>query len=327
MDISYSQINIAVALVVFNRVDCVIANIASIRKAAPPRLYVISDGPRTDHPEDNEKVKSVREYIETHIDWPCELIKIYAKDNMGCDRRSSTGYDEVFAREEMAILIEDDSIAEPTFFSFCETMLNVYKDDDRVMMVSSCNMIPEYSVDDKDYFFSAVPMKIAWGTWSRAWKWHENVCSGQFDINNQWLKKVLDGRTYDFYKGCMLHLKMKHSLCWDAEWDCAMLARGGVGIVPSEHLMTYIGGNRTDSTHTTGATVFDDLKPCVKKNSIIIRDCVVWDEEYDSKMRPFMSKLGKHYVVRAWISYLAYLLLPDVHIWITSLISNKDNNL
>ena len=167
------SIDTAVAVVVFNRLDCMQEMLGSLRKVTPPRLYIISDGPREHVAGEDKKVEAVRRYVEDNVDWDCELIKIYADKNMGCTKRSVTGYDEVFKHEEMAILLEDDAIPADTFYSFCEQMLKHYKDAEGVMMVTGENRIPGYD-GGYDYYYSAMPMKQAWGTYRRAWvKWHQ----------------------------------------------------------------------------------------------------------------------------------------------------------
>ena len=58
---------------------------------------------------------------------------------MGCGRRISSGLDWVFEREEQAIIVEDDCVPELSFFQYCQEMLEYYKDDDRILMVSGNN--------------------------------------------------------------------------------------------------------------------------------------------------------------------------------------------
>ncbi|MCR5420064.1 MAG: hypothetical protein K6E98_03565 [Lachnospiraceae bacterium] len=67
MDSLKDRINIAVAVVVFNRLDCMKAIIDSVRKVKPSRLYIISDDPRSGVEGEDVKVKAVRRYEKVLI--------------------------------------------------------------------------------------------------------------------------------------------------------------------------------------------------------------------------------------------------------------------
>lgn len=144
----------AVGMVVFNRLDCVQAQMEILRCVTPPRLYIISDGARKEVGGENKKVWEVRNYIEENFDWEGELIKIYADENMGCDARSISGYHQIFEREEEAVLLEDDSIPCVDFYKYMEKMLDYYRDTSEVMMVAGFNVAYDYEEKQrKDYFF------------------------------------------------------------------------------------------------------------------------------------------------------------------------------
>ena len=304
---------IPVAIVVFNRLDCVQENIKAIRVAEPPRLYVISDGPRDSVPGEEEKVAAVRKYIEEHVDWDCEIIKIYADKNMGCDKRSASGYNEVFAHEEMAILIEDDAIAAPSFFPYCEKMLEYYKDDPRVYMVAGQNRMPDYKTD-KDYLFSVSASKYVWGTWRRAWEKYNMTASGNFSYDPDWLKQTLTRRVRWFFDSKMLRCLMALSDTWDAIWDCTMLASRGVGIVPVHNLVTYIGANRDDATHMFGDAEIAHLPVRDFDNEVSVRDGdVLPDREYDLLQQEHMIQGKPGFYIRSKIAYFVWCHFPAIY--------------
>lgn len=308
------HVDIPVAMVVFNRLDCVQANLNSIRKATPPKLYVISDGPRKGFPEDIRKVQEVRLWIEQHVDWKCEVIKIYAEKNMGCDARSVSGYNEVFRHEEMAILIEDDSVPVPDFYKFCEEMLLFYKDNHRIMMVTGGNLIPEYSEDDKDYFFSAVPIKCAWATYKWAWEMHTKVLEGKFKISKNWLRKSLNKKTRYFYEANFFRCRMLQSMNWDAEWDCAMLANQGLGIVPKVNMIQYLGANRCDATHNSGDSRFAHLPIGSYKDKIRFRkDALEQDKKFDQLQQRYMIEGTRLFLIRSQIAYIIHKFFPGIY--------------
>ncbi len=92
----------SVAFIIFNRPDTTRRVFAEIAKARPPKLLVIADGPRADHPDDVEKCAAVRAIIDS-VNWDCEVLKNYSDVNLGCKRRVSSGLDWVFDTVEEAI--------------------------------------------------------------------------------------------------------------------------------------------------------------------------------------------------------------------------------
>ena len=114
----------AVAFIVFCRPDTTKRVFQRIREAKPPRLYLIADGPKT---KDQRLIcDEVRKIVESGIDWNCELHKVYSEINLGCARRAQTGLNFVFMKEEQAIILEDDTLPDPSFFQFCEDLLFRY---------------------------------------------------------------------------------------------------------------------------------------------------------------------------------------------------------
>jgi hypothetical protein len=160
----------AVALIIFNRPESTKRVFAEIAKARPPKLLVIADGPRPDRPDDVKNCAAATAVIE-RVDWECEVLKNYSNANMGCGRRVSTGITWVFEHIEEAIILEDDCIPHPTFFPFCEELLEKYREDERVMQISGNNFQFGCKAVPYSYFFSYQNIPCwGWATWRRAWR-------------------------------------------------------------------------------------------------------------------------------------------------------------
>src|SRR5260221_8483657 len=98
-----------IAFFVFNRPDLTARAFATIRVARPQQLLVIADGARTDRPGEAAKCAAVRAILDT-VDWPCEVIRNYSDQNLGCKNRIAGGLDWVFQTVEEAIILEDDCL-------------------------------------------------------------------------------------------------------------------------------------------------------------------------------------------------------------------------
>ena len=125
-----------VALIVFNRPDLTAQVFAAIRNARPAKLFVIADGPRNRAEE--EACRAARKAAQL-VDWECEVKTNFSDTNLGCGRRPASGLDWVFRQTEEAIILEDDCLPAPSFFSFCESLLEHYRHDARVMHIGGCN--------------------------------------------------------------------------------------------------------------------------------------------------------------------------------------------
>lgn len=212
------------------------------KKPNPPRLYVFADEGRT--PEEKERIKCNKDRI-AEIDW-CEVLTNYASENLGPKQRLSSGINWVFEHEESAIIFEDDCLPDPTFFSFCNELLERYKDDERVMHIGGDNFFKTLGVkyeSSDSYFFTHVPHVWGWATWRRAWqhydvqmaKWPEardrKLLYNIFDDNAaayRW-----ENRFQEYFEGRIES--------WDGQWTFAILSQDGLCINPNASLVTNVG--------------------------------------------------------------------------------------
>ena len=76
-----------------------------------------------------------------NIDWPCGCrTELVGKQPWLPQATISSGLDWVFHHVERAIILEDDCVPDPSFFSFCEELLERYSDEPRpVSMISGDN--------------------------------------------------------------------------------------------------------------------------------------------------------------------------------------------
>ena len=128
-----------VALFVFNRPDLTAQVFDVVRAAKPPVLFVSADGPRPDRPDDERLCRETREIVQS-VDWPCEVHWNLRDQNLGCGPAMSQGISWVFEHVDRAIILEDDCIPDPTFFPFCDELLERYQDDSRVLQIAGSNL-------------------------------------------------------------------------------------------------------------------------------------------------------------------------------------------
>lgn len=239
--------DVPVALVFFNRPKTLEKVFEKVREVQPQKLFLIQDGPRNDHPEDVTNIAQCREIVGK-IDWDCEVISNYSPSNLGCGMRIATGISWVFENVDRVIILEDDCVPDLTFFPFCKEMLKRYEFDERIMLVSGTNHLREYSPDGASYLFSKGLAIWGWATWKRAW------C--HFDYNLS-LWKNCEVRELVYQDIAVPHMRKNRDASWSrivnrldegvklsewaAQWQFAVYAQSGLGIVPKHNLITNLG--------------------------------------------------------------------------------------
>jgi hypothetical protein len=232
-----------VVFLIFNRPDCTARSLAAIRAARPRRLYVVADGPRPDQEGEAALCAQVRALVEREVDWPCEVIRDYAPVNLGCARRVSTGLDAVFARETTAIILEDDCVPDPTFFSFCTELLERYCDEPRVAQIAGCSFQDAGVAGQASYFFSRYPHCWGWATWRRAWQHYDHAMPAWSGLRKrQWIAaRVSDPAERRFWMHSFAATARGRIDSWAYRWTFALWQRDCVSISPYRNLVTNIG--------------------------------------------------------------------------------------
>lgn len=246
------MIDTPVAIIIFNRPEQAGEVFEQVRRAEPTRLFVIADGPRADHPEDRDRCAATRAVTE-HVDWDCVVERNYAEKNMGCGKRPASGLDWVFSHADRAIILEDDCVPDPSFFTFCHEMLERYKDDERVMQVSGRSVYATPPPHEYDYYFSHQLDCWGWATWARAWK-HYDYCVKLWPLwranSRRWLTSLIgDPRAVRFFEHEFdkIHAQGEKLRFWDQQWNFACFAQHGLAIRTYHNLIHYRGFD--DATH------------------------------------------------------------------------------
>jgi hypothetical protein len=270
-----------VAFLVFNRLDTAQLVFEEIRKARPPKLLIVADGPRADRPGEAEECQAVRATIDT-VDWPCEVLKNYSDVNLGCKIRVSSGLDWVFGQVEEAIILEDDCLPHPSFFRFCEDLLERYRDDERIFMISGDNFQSGKMRTKGSYYFSRYTHIWGWASWRRAWKhydvnmklWPEMRDGGRL------CKMLLEKKVISYWTNIFERVHKGEIDTWDYQWLFACWIQNGLSILPNVNLVSNIGFNM-EATHTTRRGKFGTMRTGPMIFPLAHPSCVLRDAQAD----------------------------------------------
>lgn len=254
------QLKTAVVFIIFNRPDTTERVFEEIRRARPPKLLVVADGPRADKPGETEKCKAARAIIE-RVDWPCDVLTNYSDTNLGCKKRVSGGLNWVFDTVEEAIILEDDCLPHPTFFMFCEELLHRYRYDERISQIGGANFQFGRKRTNDSYYFSRYNHIWGWASWRRAWKDYDVEMNLWPEVRDGgWLCDLLGDDVAGYWaKNFEIAYNGKIDT-WDYQWIFASWSQNRLNIVPNVNLISNIGFY-ADATHTIkGSTHLANMK-------------------------------------------------------------------
>ncbi len=239
-----------VVLILFNRPEPTARVFGTIRRARPAKLFLIADGPRGDHPSDGPACAAARAVVE-QVDWECQVVRDYSDHNLGCGKRIATGLDRVFEQVDEAIILEDDCLAEPSFFAYCDELLERYRDEPRVMAVSGDNFQSGRRRGAHSYYYSRYCHVWGWATWRRAWQHYDWEMRSWPQLRDErWLERFLPTRREVRYWTRIFERMYDQSWnTWDYRWTYACWRQQGLTILPNVNLVSNIGFGE-DSTHT-----------------------------------------------------------------------------
>lgn len=243
-----------VLLMSFNRPDTTAAVLAALQQARPLDLFLFNDGPREGGEGEADKVQQTRAVIEEMVNWGPTVHYRYNEQNQGLFRGVSGALDWFFSLVSEGIILEDDCVPHPDFFGYCDELLERYRDDERVWCVSGDNSVDLPISHGASYGFIRDPLVWGWVTWARAWKHFDRELSGWPAIRGSSterqmypdrVERLVRRKSFDHYLDSGID-------AWGYKWKFTVHTHAGLVAVPKVNLVSNIGWNRPDATHTSG---------------------------------------------------------------------------
>ena len=242
--------DVPILFIVFNRPDTTVLVFQRIREQRPAKLFVAADGPRASREGEKERCEAVRKLILDGIDWECDVQTKFSDVNLGCGLAESSAMLWFFNAIGEGIVLEDDTLPDPSFFNYCRELLNYYRNEPDVFLISGNNFQNGKQRGDGSYYFSTYAGTWGYASWKRAWEGYDFSLKS---IDRDLFEKILDEQfsnesekntwrtTYEnFHAG-------KYDT-WDFQFCFDRWRRKGKGIAPNVNLITNIGfGN--NATH------------------------------------------------------------------------------
>lgn len=248
-----------ILLITFNRPEHTRRVLIEILKQEPQSLYVCQDGAREGNENDRIKCQEVRDVVnELTLAYKANhehftLHTLYQSKNLGCGPGPVAGITWFFENVEMGIIMEDDCLPSETLMAFEAELLEKYKDDERVSIITGTNALTKWRSYKYDYIFSKTGGMTmgSWASWRRAWDHFDwEIKSWANPETRERMFQILGADKYSeiapLYNTIYANPPRD---AWDFQWAYARTLLDSYTIVSTVNQMSNIGFGE-ESTHT-----------------------------------------------------------------------------
>ena len=274
----------SIVIILFNRSDLAELLIKQLSKFAINKLYVVMDGPRENNEKDIDERNKILQILE-NIDFVNNIILEISDKNLGCTNRIVSGLNNVFRNEDSAIILEDDCIPSDTFFNYCEHMLETYREDTRIGVISGTNLV-ENSSNENSYHFSKYCNIWGWATWRRVWDEYDVKMNLLNEENLEKIRGRFNSRNeFNYWKAVFNQTKNGNIKTWDYQLWFSVWLNGQISIVPSVNQIDNLGFAHENATHTIGKHPAETIKARNLKFPLLKPESILPDAIQDDKIR------------------------------------------
>lgn len=307
------MVNTPVLFETFVRVDYARQVWDAIKAAQPKKLYFYSNKGRAEKEGEIERNNEIRSWVK-EIDWDCELHTWFREECVDVYTSLKGAISWLFENEETGIVLEDDCVPTPAFFSFCDQMLMKYRDNMSVWYISGNQYLDKEFIKD-DYVFSHYHWMYGWASWRNRW---EKTMWGIVPLDE--FKKL---KKYEsFYKTKIQAIRryrdrkrikkfVERTDCWDYCFNITADYNNAVGLYPALNLITNIG---MQGTHADlYATAFFNKPATTDSDTYLVEktpSIVCADKEYDYNLHKYLRKFyapharAKRLLFKLWAKYI-----------------------
>ena len=239
-----------ILFLIFNREDTTQKVFDAIRQQRPKYLFVAADGARKNKPGEAERCQQVRNIIK-QVDWDCELKTLFRDENLGCKLAVSSAITWFFEHVEQGIILEDDCLPDPSFFPYCEELLDRYKEDTRIGHISGNNFLLGIIEKEVSYDFCSCSHIWGWASWRRVWKNYDV----KFSFWDDWKDKRLflfHNKREEIYFSSFIPdvINNRNNInTWDTQYWFTLRIQNQLAVYPAVNLVTNIGLGDPNATH------------------------------------------------------------------------------
>lgn len=261
----------------YNRPKHTIQTLEALKRnvlAENTRIYIFSDGPRNE--KDKEKVEEIRKYLENLSGFK-EVYLTKRENNVGLAANIVYGVTTLVEKYGKVIVIEDDILTTKYFLQYMNDALEIYKNDEQVMAVSSFAGF-ENKEGLPPTYFSKYFSCWGWATWQRAWQYFERNPEKQLKEYTPEKRKEIDWNGWD---GIKANAEGKMNT-WALFFDLAIAKQKGIVFYSKYDLCKNTGADGSGEHPATSVYYRGDMPDIeVKQFTLNIERCQLSEERWE----------------------------------------------
>jgi acetyltransferase-like isoleucine patch superfamily enzyme len=235
--------NVPILFQFYDNLETTIRVFHEIRKVKPKYLYIVQDKFRAAFPEEEQECLNVRGAVLELIDWDCNLFTLFREFNLGPGAGTADAIIWFFSQVEYGIVLEHDCLPHPDFFEYCANLLEKYKNNQRVKVISGANFKGNKKFGSHSYYFGTVGHFWGWASWKRTFTDYQQDISKLSEENvNWWISKNFrQKRIRKYWMQTYYWLKEGKVDTWDYQLFYLIWKQNGLIVLPNGNLVSNIG--------------------------------------------------------------------------------------
>lgn len=287
----------AVLVVGFNRPDLLRKVLAEVSDYSPKALYIACDGPRQEHPSDIDLVHQSQR-VANEFNWYCRVFTKFEKHNLGLRASMISALDWFFEYEPEGIVLEDDCVPTPDFFSLMTHILDKYRNEYKVWGGTGSNPSRAPVAGGASYGFIRSALVWGWASWADRWASYDRdlvdyLRSGLAGEKSLW-QDPFEYHALDWHLRQILQDELRTS--WAYPWSWTVMHHDGLWAVPAQNLVANVGF-RADATHTQRGTLDQSVDPLGEITSPVTL-------QRDIELQKVIHRRQHRVVLPLWLNYV-----------------------
>jgi glycosyltransferase involved in cell wall biosynthesis len=234
-----------VLLLIYNRPELTRRTVARLVELGVSEIYVSADGPKGD--TDRQRCDAARACVSVS---GLNVHRNFSETNRGCREGVMHGLDWFFQHVEEGIVLEDDCLPTAAFMRFATDMLERYRQDTNVYMISGCNPLGQWETGHSHHFIR-IGHIWGWATWKDRWQdFDPKLPKLNTFCEKRGLQRLFGNTDIPAHFEGKVRITLSGAIeTWDYQWTMHHLMQGKLAAIPSLNMVENIGFG-PQATHT-----------------------------------------------------------------------------
>ncbi len=231
----------------------------AIKKSQPKVLYFYSNKGRVEKEGEIERNNEIRSFIK-EIDWNCDLHTWFREEYVDLYTSLLGAKNWAFKNEKRVIMLEEDCLASPAFFEFCDFYLDLYENDKQIGFITGNNYTNGFDAQGADHFITRSTHHYGWATWKDRWDLIDFTMSPRVIIKGRFINNYFkDDKWLAFYYNSVFRKVtsfVERTQCWDYLKVMSQFKYQTYAVTPIYNLIQNVGREGTH-THSGSGNIYD----------------------------------------------------------------------